>query len=42
LELRGAGNIVGKEQSGNINKVGLNLYCQMISEAIEKIKKDVT
>jgi transcription-repair coupling factor (superfamily II helicase) len=41
LELRGAGNILGKEQSGNINKVGLNLYCQMLSEAIEKIKKDV-
>jgi len=34
LEIRGAGNILGKEQSGNINKVGLNLYCQMLSEAI--------
>jgi transcription-repair coupling factor (superfamily II helicase) len=40
LELRGAGNILGKEQSGNINKVGLNLYCQMISEAIERLKID--
>jgi len=39
LELRGAGNILGKEQSGNINKVGLNLYCQMLSEAIEKLKR---
>jgi len=39
LELRGAGNILGKEQSGNINKVGLNLYCQMLAEAIEKIKR---
>jgi len=38
LEIRGAGNILGKEQSGNINQIGLNLYCQMISEAIEKIK----
>ncbi len=38
LEMRGAGNILGKEQSGNINQVGLNLYCQMLSEAIEKIK----
>jgi len=38
LEIRGAGNVLGKEQSGNINKVGLNLYCQMLSEAIEKIK----
>jgi len=38
LEIRGAGNILGKEQSGNVNKVGLNLYCQMLSEAIEKLK----
>jgi len=38
LELRGAGNILGKEQSGSINKIGLNLYSQMISEAIEKFK----
>jgi transcription-repair coupling factor (superfamily II helicase) len=42
LELRGAGNILGKEQSGNINKVGLNLYCQMLSEAIEKLKNKKT
>jgi len=39
LEIRGAGNILGKEQSGNINQVGLNLYCQMLSEAIEKAKR---
>jgi len=38
LEIRGAGNILGKEQSGNINRVGLNLYCQMLSEAVEKLK----
>jgi transcription-repair coupling factor (superfamily II helicase) len=38
LEIRGAGNILGKEQSGNINQVGLNLYCQLLSEAIEKLK----
>ena len=38
LELRGAGNILGKEQSGNINQVGLNLYCQILSEAIERLK----
>jgi len=37
LEIRGAGNILGKEQSGNINQVGLNLYCQILSEAIEKL-----
>ncbi len=38
LEIRGAGNILGKEQSGHINQVGLNLYCQMLSEAIDKMK----
>ncbi|OGZ26908.1 MAG: hypothetical protein A2365_02110 [Candidatus Nealsonbacteria bacterium RIFOXYB1_FULL_40_15] len=38
LEIRGSGNILGKEQSGSINKVGLNLYCQMLSEAVEKMK----
>jgi transcription-repair coupling factor (superfamily II helicase) len=38
LEIRGAGNVLGKEQSGNINRVGLNLYCQMLSEAVEKLK----
>ncbi len=38
LEIRGAGNILGKEQSGNINQVGLNLYCQILSDAIEKLK----
>jgi len=38
LEIRGAGNILGKEQSGNINKIGLNLYCQILSEAVEKMR----
>ncbi len=36
LELRGAGNILGKEQSGSINKIGLNLYCQLLADAVEK------
>jgi transcription-repair coupling factor (superfamily II helicase) len=39
LELRGAGNILGREQSGAINKIGLNLYSQILSEAVEKLKK---
>ena len=42
MELRGAGNILGKEQSGNVNAVGLNLYCQMLAEAVEKIKNKDT
>ncbi|MFY9462979.1 MAG: helicase-related protein, partial [Candidatus Sungiibacteriota bacterium] len=36
LEIRGAGNVFGREQSGAINKVGLNLYCQMIADATEE------
>jgi len=39
LENRGAGNILGREQSGSINRVGLNLYCQMLNEAVEELKR---
>jgi len=39
LELRGAGNILGKEQSGTINKIGLNLYSQILSESVEKLRQ---
>lgn len=38
MEIRGAGNILGKEQSGSVNAIGLNLYCQMLSEAVEKLR----
>jgi len=38
LEMRGAGNILGREQSGTINKIGLNLYCEILQEAVEKLK----
>ena len=40
LEIRGAGNILGREQHGSINKVGLNLYCQMLNEAVERLKTE--
>jgi transcription-repair coupling factor (superfamily II helicase) len=39
LEIRGAGNILGREQSGPVNAVGLNLYMQMLNEAVEEMKK---
>ena len=39
LEIRGAGNILGREQSGAINKVGLNLYYQMLNETIEEQRR---
>lgn len=38
LELRGAGNILGRNQSGHINQIGLNLYCEMLSQAVEKLR----
>ncbi len=40
LEIRGAGNILGKEQAGSVNAVGLNLYCQMVADAVEKQKTE--
>ncbi|MFN4227816.1 MAG: transcription-repair coupling factor [Candidatus Ratteibacteria bacterium] len=38
LEIRGAGNILGKQQHGFIEMVGFNLYCQFWKEVMEEIK----
>lgn len=38
LELRGAGDILGKSQHGFIKTVGFELYCQMLSEAVAELK----
>ena len=38
LDIRGAGNILGEEQSGNVREVGYELYQEMLEEAIAKIK----
>ncbi len=38
LDIRGAGNLLGKEQSGHIKEIGMELYSQMLAEAIEEIK----
>ena len=38
LEIRGAGEILGKEQSGNINGIGLNLYMELLDKTIENLK----
>ena len=38
LEIRGAGNLLGAEQSGHIAAVGYDLYCHLLSEAIRDIK----
>lgn len=39
LEIRGAGNILGTEQSGNIAAVGYELYCQLLENAVRSLKK---
>ncbi len=39
LEIRGAGNILGREQSGNIRAVGLHLYTEMLREAVKILSK---
>ena len=38
LEIRGAGNLLGTEQSGHVAAVGFELYCQMIEEATEELE----
>lgn len=38
LEIRGAGNILGPEQSGYIMEVGFDLYCKLLEEAVERLK----
>jgi len=42
LELRGAGNILGAEQSGHIAGVGFDLYLRMIGEAVANFRGDAT
>jgi transcription-repair coupling factor (superfamily II helicase) len=40
LEIRGAGNLLGGEQSGHIAGVGFDLYVRMIGEAVTELKED--
>ncbi len=37
LEIRGAGNLLGNNQKGHIAAVGYDLYCQMVSEAVNEL-----
>ncbi|MDP8313492.1 MAG: transcription-repair coupling factor [Candidatus Celaenobacter antarcticus] len=39
LEIRGAGNILGKKQHGIMNTIGMNFYNQLLKRAIDKIKQ---
>jgi transcription-repair coupling factor (superfamily II helicase) len=38
LEIRGAGNILGPEQSGHIATVGYEMYCQLLEESVRQLK----
>lgn len=38
LEIRGAGNLLGSEQSGQMAAVGFDLYCQLLSKAVAEFK----
>ena len=40
LEIRGAGNLLGKEQSGDIYSVGFDLYLKLLDEAIQKLSSE--
>jgi transcription-repair coupling factor (superfamily II helicase) len=38
LEIRGAGNLLGRQQSGHIAAIGLDLYMQMVEQAVQRLK----
>ncbi len=40
LEIRGAGNILGPEQSGHIEAVGYEMYCQLLEQAVRRMKNE--
>ncbi len=42
LEIRGAGNVLGKEQSGEIVEVGYELYVKLLDEAVRRLKGETS
>ena len=40
LEIRGAGNLLGADQSGQIHAVGLNLYSELLAQAVQELDDD--
>ena len=42
LEIRGAGNLLGAEQSGHIAAVGFELYCQLLKQSVSNLKGEKT
>ena len=41
LEIRGAGNILGTEQSGHLVNVGYEFYCKLVDDAVKALKGEV-
>lgn len=41
LEIRGAGNLLGKQQSGHIAAIGMDLYLQMVEQAVQRLKGQI-
>ena len=41
LEIRGIGNILGKEQSGNIQSIGFDLYCKILDQSVRRLKAEL-
>ncbi len=39
LEIRGAGNLLGSQQSGHIAAVGYEMYCQLLEDAVRQVQK---
>ncbi|ABX05294.1 MAG TPA: transcription-repair coupling factor [Herpetosiphon sp.] len=40
LEIRGTGNLLGAEQSGNITTIGFDLYSRLLSQAVERVREE--
>lgn len=40
MDIRGAGNLLGEEQSGHIKEVGVELYQELLKEAVDKLRKE--
>ncbi len=40
LEIRGAGNILGPQQSGHINLIGYEMYCKLLTNSVKKMKNE--
>ncbi len=42
LEIRGAGDVLGKQQHGHMEKVGYDMYCKLLKETVEELRENRT